>query len=253
MSVGSMDAGAAPAAGGAVPRFGAVQRLTGAFSSPVRVFEDIARKPTVVVVLLALISVALISQAVVIPKLDVETGLREQFAKSGMPEEQLERALGMASTFKWIGLAAVPIAFPLTFAMIAGLYFLALKLVGSAKPDFVVLLSALAHAAFPPTVVRGALTVVVVLSRHRIDPFEAGHLVRSNVGAFLPEGTSPALVALGDRIDVFGLWEVALVTLALATVGRVSTARAAAIAVVFWLVTTLFLVGAGALQGLAGG
>src|SRR5437868_13713798 len=136
-----------PSAGANAPQVGASARLAAVFFSPGSVFDDIVRKPTVVVVLLALILSTVGAQVLVVPKLDMEGGLRKQFShNANMTEEQKDKAISIAMKLKWVAPAVTVIAFPMQFAILAGLYFLALKLLGSENNDFVRLFSAVAHA-----------------------------------------------------------------------------------------------------------
>ena len=244
------DPVAVPAA--STPRLGAFARLVQVFFSPGAVFDDIVRKPTIVAVLVALIISTVGAQLIVVPKLDLEAGLRKQFAHSTrMSEDDKEKAVRMAGKFKWIAPAVTVIAFPMQFAMLAGFYFLALKLMGSESNDFIRLFSGVAHAFWPPTLVKIVLTMAVSLSRTRIDMMEAQHLVRSSVGAFMPATAPRALIAVGDCFDVLDFWKLALVALALSKIGRVPLAKAAGIAIGFWVAISVLFVAMATLQGLA--
>lgn len=233
------------------PKIGAFQRLLLAFTSPGAVFEDIVRKPTVVMVLLALIVGTILAQAAVIPKLDMETGLRKQFSKQGMGEDPQEKAIKITNMFKWASPVITVVAFPMQLAIFAGLYFLALKLLGSEQNDFVRLFSGVAHAWWPPNLVRVVLTTVVALTRTSIDLIDAPHLVKSNLGAFLPAGTNAAILSFGDALDVLSFWEVALVSLAISKIGRVPLAKGVSITVAFWCVIAVAKIAMATLGALA--
>ena len=47
-----------------------------------------------------------------------------------------------------------------------------------------------------------------------------GRLLPSNLGAFLPEQSSPVLLALATSIDLFSIWAVVLLTLGMASAHR---------------------------------
>ena len=243
---------AAPATDTNPPRIGAFARLVAVFFSPGSVFDDIVRKPTVIVVLVALILSTVGAQVLVVPKLDMEAGLRKQFAHAtNMSEDDKENAIRWATKLKWVAPAFTVVGFPMQFAILAGFYFLALKLLGSENNDFIRLFSGVAHAFWPPTLVKIILTMAVSFSRTRIDLNEAQHLVKSSVGAFLPAATARPLVAIGDSLDVLEFWKIALVTVALSRIGRVPLAKAAGIAIFFWAVISLLFVAMATLQGFA--
>jgi len=202
-------------------------------------------------VLVALILTTLCAQAVLVPKMDVDSLLRKRFTAQKMSEQDQDKAMAVVGKMKWVQPIAVIVAFPLTLAMFAGIYFLGMKLLGSESNDFVRVFSGMAHAFWPPTIVKTVLVVAVAFNRSKIDVMEAGHLVKSNLGAFLPTDTPRALIALGDCVDVFDLWRLFLVTLAVSIIGRLPLAKAFAIAGSIWVVTCLLYVGAATVQSLA--
>src|SRR4029077_628123 len=97
------------------------------------------------------------------------------------------------------------------------------------------------------------LTIVAGLTHSTIDALQANHIVKSNLGSFLPGDLPPPLIALADAIDVLEFWQMALVALALRKIGRISTGKAAGIVVFFWAGVTVFRVAAVMLQTLANG
>lgn len=231
-------------------KISAGQRLLRVFSSPGEVFDDIARKPTIALVLVALIVVSLVGGLCIVPKLDMSS-VMDQMAASGVPEDKQAQAMHMVSLVKWFGLAATPVSVATGLALFTGLYFLVLKLLGADSLDFKTLFSGVAHAAWPVTAVRTVLVAIVSLTRTSIDPNDVGHLVKSNLGGFMPSGSPHALVALGDSVDLFAIWQVVLITLVLSRLGRISKGQAATVAIVFWFLGTVLKVGAAALQGLS--
>jgi hypothetical protein len=60
------------------------------------------------------------------------------------------------------------------------------------------------------------------------------------VGRFLdPDTTSPILLALVGRIDLFTIWVTVLIAIGLAVTGKISRAKAAIAAAVIWLLGAL--------------
>jgi hypothetical protein len=96
-----------------------------------------------------------------------------------------------------------------------------------------------ASYAYVPRIVEGVVTSVQGLL---LDPstFTGRWRVSLGVGRFLdPDATSPALLALVGRIDVFTIWVTVLLAIGLAVTGRISRVRAAIAAAIVWFVGAL--------------
>jgi hypothetical protein len=91
-----------------------------------------------------------------------------------------------------------------------------------------------ASYAFLPRVVEGVVTSVQGLL---LDPstFTGRWRISLGVGRFLdPDSTSPALLALVGRIDVFTIWVTILLAIGLAVTGKIPRAKAAIAGVIVW-------------------
>jgi hypothetical protein len=231
----------APAAGptgpAPAPRLTAVQRLWTAFTSPGQVFADIAIKPSWVLclVLMALLAVAL--QLVVLPHLDNEATLRERLGEraEGISDEQIERMVEQGEKFARfapiIGLVVSPIA----FAIMAAIFFVLLKIVGS-DVDYLRTFSTTLHAYWPASVLASVLTAVLIQRVGLIPQQEFTNIVKSHPGAFLSPDAPAWLSAAASTLSVFNIWIVVLLIIGFKVVGKVSTGRAAVAALVPWLV-----------------
>ena len=93
--------------------------------------------------------------------------------------------------------------------------------------------------AFMPRVLEGVLRGVQGLL---LDPstLNGQYKVSLGLGRFFdPDTTSPMLLALLGRVDVFTIWVTVLLAIGLSVTGRVSRSRAAVAAVIVWLVGAL--------------
>jgi hypothetical protein len=89
--------------------------------------------------------------------------------------------------------------------------------------------------AFMPRAVEG---LVVALQGLWLDPstFNGRWRVSLGVGRFLdPDATSPALVALLGRLDVFTIWVTVLLAIGLAVTAKIPRSRAAVAAAIVWV------------------
>ena len=92
-----------------------------------------------------------------------------------------------------------------------------------------------ASFAFMPRIIEA---LVVAVQGLLMDPasFNGRWRVSLGIGRFLdPDATSPALLALVGRLDVFTIWVTVLLAIGLAVTGRISRGRAAIAAAIVWL------------------
>ncbi|HOC42049.1 MAG TPA: YIP1 family protein [Thermoanaerobaculales bacterium] len=222
---------------GTAARLSAAQRSWTVFASPTRVFSDIAIKPSWVLclVLMALLAVAV--QFVVLPHLDNEATLRARLGEraDGVSDEQIERMVEQGEKFARfapiIGLVVSPIA----FAIMAAIFFILLKIVGS-DVDYQRAFSTTLHAYWPPSVVASVLTAALIQRVGKIPQQEFANVVKSHPGAFLPADAPAWLTAAASTVSVFNIWIVVLLIIGFRVVGRVSTGKAVVAALVPWLV-----------------
>lgn len=144
--------------------------------------------------------------------------------------EQMERVRGISET---MGKVAAFIFMPI------GIFFtgLALWLCGKfveAKQTLGQALMVTSYA-FVPRIVEGLVTSVQGLV---LDPstFNGRWRISLGLGRFLdPDTTSPALLALLGRVDVFTIWVTVLLAIGLSVTGKIPRARAAIAAAIVWV------------------
>jgi Yip1 domain len=154
-----------------------------------------------------------------------------------IPPEAMERMRGFASR---IGQVAVFVFMPLAIFGVAIATWLAGKLV-DAKQTFRAALVVAAYA-FTPRILEGVVNSIQGLF---LDPSQLDGRFRISLGLgrFLdPDTTSPLLIALVGRIDVFTIWITVLIAIGLSVTGRIPRSRAAFAAAIVWLVGGLPLI-----------
>ena len=222
---------------GPAPRLTAAQRLWTVFTSPGQVFADIAVKPTWVLclVLMALLAVAV--QLVVLPHLDNEATLRARLGDraEGISDEQIEQMVAQGEKFARFAPVIGLVVSPIAFAIMAAIFFVLLKIVGS-DTDYVRTFSTALHAYWPPSAVASVLTAVLIQRVGKIPQQEFTNIVKSHPGAFLSPDAPAWLSAAASTFSVFNIWIVVLLIIGFKVVGKVSTGRAAVAALVPWVV-----------------
>jgi hypothetical protein len=228
-----------------------LSRVWRVFTQPTAVFTELAATPTWLAPLVLILLLSVGMQLVIGPRLDMAGTIRQSLAErtSGpkMSDEQMDRTVELGSKTAGVMRWLTPVTVPLVFLVLGGLYFIGLKAVGSTaefKPVFATVL----HANVPAAVVSSLVMAAAVLKRASFTAQELEGMVKSSLGALLPDTAPKPLVALAGLIDVFNIWQWILLAIGLAIVGRVSRGKVIAILVVIWGVWGLGKMGLAFLQ-----
>src|SRR5918993_3564436 len=208
------------------------------FYAPSRVFARRASSGfwiplLIVTVLLGVIFVA--NRDLIDPIMEAEMA-RTMSRGSGprLTEEQMAAGRNIASTFATVG------AFIATPLILLGLG-VVIWLVGKFFDSKQTLNAAIVVAVFSyvPRVVEGVVNRIQGLL---IDPstLDSRYDLSLGVGRFFDaDTTSPLLLGLIGRLDVFTIWVTILIAIGLAVTGKISRGKAAVAAAVIWLVGAL--------------
>ena len=217
-------------------KYSSVQRLWMMFTSPAEVFADIGIKPTWVLAMVILVIVGVGAQLVIMPHVDTEATIRESFEKRGtdLSDEQLDKAVEQAGKFaKFAPIIGLVIA-PIMWAIMAAVFFLMLKIVGS-DADYPRALSTTLYGYWPPTLVALVLTSVLIQRIGKVPQEELANVVKANLGAFMSPEAPAWLLAIGSTISIFNIWAVVLLIIGFSTVGKISKGKAAVVTLVPWI------------------
>jgi hypothetical protein len=190
-----------------------VGRLFGAIINPKPTFESIARRPTWLLPLI-LGCIAFIGVVAVfgyrggwrsfLEKQD-DSSSRVQNMSPAARERLLENQVKFAPIFGYVEGVIVPFTSALA---VAGVLLGTFTLMGTTKTDFKTSLGIVAFAG-TPWLIHGALGILIVFLK---DPstVDLQNLVASNAGAFLSSDAPKWLAALLGSIDLFSIWNMAL-------------------------------------------
>lgn len=232
-------------------KIGSFQRLIKMFYAPGEVFDDIKTKPTWLVVLIAMMVLTIGAQAIVLPHMDNEATLRARLGDRAdeISDEQIETMIaGGEKITRFIPLITAVVV-PIMWAILAAIFLLMLKMVGS-ETDFVTTLSATLHAYWPSSAVATVLTVALIQRVDKITEQEIPNLVKSHLGVLLPADAPAWLSSMASTFSVFNIWTLALLVVGFKVVGRLSSTRAAIAVLVPWAIWLAGKAGMGVLQGL---
>lgn len=229
-------------------KYSALQRLWMVFTSPGEVFADINIKPTWVLILILFVVLGVAVQLIAVPHVDTEATLFESLGDRAddLSEAQIDNMVGQAERIGRLAPLFTIVVGPIAWAIMAGVFFVMLKITGS-ETDYVRTLSTILHAYWPASVVQSVLMAVLIQRVGQIPQSEIPNVVKANLGAFLSPDTPAGLLAVANSISVFNIWAVILLVIGFTIVGRISRGKAVAAALVPWL---LYLVGKGAFAAL---
>ncbi len=179
------------------------------------------------------------SFAVVSSRIDWERSAEEILAKQAQktghaaPEGTAER---MAPVMRVWGLASAPVVLAGQLFLVALALWAAERAFGG-EARYAGVLSIWAHANLA-NVIGALLVVAVALAAPPASVPLTGieRLVKSSLGAFLPESAPPPLVTLGSCLDLFSLAALALLVVGFRRIPGLSRGGATALPIVLWLV-----------------
>src|ERR1700730_2097418 len=220
------------------PETGALGRITGVIVSPTRTFEDIARRPTWVVPLLTLCVLSIIVSGLIAQKTDWRSFFEHQNSKNSrfdqMPQEQkdsmLENQVKYAPKFAF---AFGVIFTPIFVLLITLVYWGAFNLFNGAALTFTTAFGVVSHA-FVPLIISSLLAIIILLIKPHGD-VDPEHFLASNLAAFLPDNAPKWLEALGQSVELFWIWTMALVATGFSAANRKKIKPAGAFLTVFGL------------------
>lgn len=226
------------------PQISAFNRLWKVLVAPTETFQAIAAKPTWALALTVTMLVIVASLSLATTKIDFQESLREQMEAQGQPvPANLETGARVIKIFTLVGGVLVP---PIIFLVLAALY-LGLNLFGG-RLRFPVSFAVLLHSGIP-SLVKGLLGLPVILARSSmtLQDLQTGGL-KSNLGAFAPEGMNASLKVLLTSLDVFTLWQVVLAIIGYSIAARLPRKTAAIYVLTLFLAFVLLGAGLAALR-----
>lgn len=215
---------------------GALQSIWGALMAPEKTFRALAARPTWLPAMLLLVATGLALSLVVTPKLDMKQVMREAIEESGqdVTEAQLTRQAEMADKFKWIGTASQVILQPAFYLLMAVIFMVIFRLLGS-EIDFPRTLAVSVHGMLP-FFIATLLTIPVVVMRTTLSlkDVQNARYLHSNLASFAPESTAKPMMALLASVDLFSIWTIVLLSIGFRVVGKVSRPAAVGTVVTLW-------------------
>jgi Yip1 domain len=231
------------------PGLSQMERVVDTFVAPKKTFTDILRNTSWWLPFLLLVLVTLGTTVVVEKQVGWERVAENQIHQSPKQEEALanlspdQRAGRMqltATIYRYTSYGSF--AFILVFvAIFALIYWASFNFGLGAKTTFGQMFAVCMYASLP-RLLTGLLTILTLLFGNSADSYDMKNPVGTNLAYFMPD-SAPALKAALGFFDVIGLWQLALLVIGTAIVAKVSTGKAAAVVVGWWVLGMLATVG----------
>ncbi len=231
------------------PGLSQVERVVDTFVAPKKTFTDILRSTSWWLPFLLLVLVTLGNTVVVEKQVGWERVAENQIHQSPKQEERLasltpeQRASQMRLTATiWRYTSYGSFVFILVFVSIFALIYWASFNFGlGAKTTFGQMFAVCMYASLPRLLL-GLLAILTLLFGNSAETYDMRNPVGTNLAYFMPD-SAPTLRAALSYFDVTALWQLALLVIGTAIVAKVSTGKAAAVVVGWWVIGLLLTVG----------
>jgi len=237
-----------PDAPDAEPPLGTMARITGVLFSPSKTFADIAKKPSWAVPFLLIMALTVVVSALIVQKTDWRSFFERQMSQNSrfdnMDQAQKDRIL--ESQVTWapkISYVAIPVVVGVTILFLALIYWGAFNLFKGAGLRFGTGFAITVYA-FVPGLISSVLAIVVLLIKAKGD-VDPEHFLASSLSAYLPDPSPVWLDKLGQSIEVFWIWSLALIAIGFSMANPKKIKPGAAYGIVFglWLLWVVCKVG----------
>ena len=226
----------APEAQEPINHFG---RIIGVFFSPKPTFQSIARRPSWIAPVLLMTILGCIVGFTLNKRVDwrdvASKRIEESPRASQLSAEQKEQQLAMSAKISPAIAYAIGLLAPIFIAVVVGGVMLgAYNLLAGAGANFKVAMSIVSHAYVVSII--SSLLFILILFLKAPGTVDLENPVATNLGAFLPDGTSKTVMALGTAIDLFSFWIICLIGVGFAAFNpkKLKTGSAIGIALVVW-------------------
>jgi hypothetical protein len=218
------------------------QRIVGVLFAPTATFQDIARRPDIIVPLLAIVLISFVTIAATFRNIDFESMIAQQQEvmrekNPNMSAADFDRVAKFSTAITKVGIWLSPFLIIIGFVVISGILLLSFRLFGG-EGNFKQAFSATLYS-WMPRLVGGIIGTIVVLARGKVDLMELQTIVKSNPAFLVDAKEQPVLFALLTNFDLFGLWSLVLLIIGFAALARVSKAKSAVIVLSLWVILVL--------------
>jgi len=220
------------------PKPNSLSRIVGALTSPGETFASIARRPDWIVPLLIIVALTIIGGVLLAGQVDFQALGREAMEmnprSAQMSSSQVEAGAHFSAAMMRISTYISPALITIALLIVSGILLVSCRAMGG-EGDFRQAFAVTVYAWFP-RVVKGALGLVVLMTRKSLSIFDLQNPLMSNLGFLFDPKSHPLQYALGSALDLFVIWTLVLLVIGFAAVSKLPRARTAAIVIIWWVV-----------------
>jgi hypothetical protein len=235
------------------PGLSQMERVVDTFIAPSKTFRDILRNtswwlPFLLLVLGTLGTAYTVEKQVGWQRVSEnqihESPKQEEALATLTPEQRASRMQVSATVTRYIsyGSFVLILVFVAIFALI---YWASFNFGLGAKTTFGQMFAVCMYASLPK-LLTGLLAILTLMFGNSADSYNLRNPVGTNPAYFMPD-SGPVLKAALAFFDVIGFWQLVLLVIGMAIVAKVSTGKAAAVVVGWWVLGLLLSVGIAAL------
>jgi hypothetical protein len=231
------------------PGLSQVERVVDTFVAPSKTFKDILRDTSWWMPFLLLVLVSLGTSVVVekqvgwsrVAENQIHQNPKQEEAMASLtPEQRASRMQVTGKIYRYTSYGSF--VFILIFvAVFALIYWASFNFGLGAKTTFGQMFAVCMYASLP-RLLTGLLSILTLLFGNSAESYDMRNPVGTNLAYFMPDA-GPALKAALSFFDVIGLWQLVLLVIGTAIVAKVSTGKAAAVVVGWWVLGLLVSVG----------
>ena len=226
-----------------------VERVVDTFVAPKKTFTDILRStswwlPFLLLVLVTLGNTAVMEKQVGwerVSENQIHQNPKQEEAMANLQPEQRAAQLRLSAKItRYIsyGSFVLILVFVALFAL---LYWASFNFGLGAKTTFGQMFAVCMYASLPRLLI-GLLSIVTLLFGNNADSFDIRNPVGTNLAYYMPD-SGPVLKAALGFFDLLGLWQLLLLVIGTAIVAKVSTGKAAAVVVGWWVLGLIISMG----------
>ena len=237
----------------AEPGLSQVERVVDTFIAPSKTFKDILRStswwlPFLLLVLVTLGTTYTVEKQVGWQRVSEnqihESPKQEEALATLTPEQRASRIQVSATVTRYISYGSF-VLFLVFVAIFALIYWASFNFGLGAKTTFGQMFAVCMYASLPKLLI-GLLAILTLMFGNSADSYNLRNPVGTNPAYFMPD-SGPVLKAALAFFDVIGIWQLVLLIIGMAIVAKVSTGKAAAVVVGWWVLGLLLSVGIAAL------
>lgn len=226
------------------------ERIAGVLFAPAETFEDIVRKPDVLMPMLVLILIGYAVTFVIVPIMDwdsiISTQAEQMHKKNpNMTDADIERVARITKSFGKVMGYIGPAIGAIMWAVIAGVLFLAFRMFGG-QGTFKQAFSITLYSWVPLTLF-SIVMGIVAFSQHAFDPMKAATIVKSNPAFLVDMKEQPVLFSFLSQMDLFVFATLVLLIIGFSVMSRFSRMKSAVTVLTLWAVLVVCKLGFAAL------